>query len=129
MEGLAGPSCHVPIGRAARGEDPSAIVLNNLVGAEGEQVFAERTVELLNSLWPFTQPGVHWISRSAGSVLLDGFQELRRLEYQATAKDLGNRASVGDGVEWVRVQQDKVRELARFDRPEAVGLPECPRVV
>jgi hypothetical protein len=49
---LAGPGSYVPTGRAARGAGYSAIVESNLVGPEGGQVLAERTVELINSLWP-----------------------------------------------------------------------------
>ena len=49
---LAGPGSYVPTGRAARGGGYSAIVESNLVGSEGGQVLADRTVELLNSLWP-----------------------------------------------------------------------------
>lgn len=49
---LAGPGSYVPTGRAARGGGYSAIVESNLVGPEGGQVLADRTVELINSLWP-----------------------------------------------------------------------------
>ena len=49
---LAGPGSYVPTDRAARGGGYSAIVESNLVGPEGGQVLVERTVELINSLWP-----------------------------------------------------------------------------
>ena len=49
---LAGPGSYVPTGRAARGGGYSAIAESNLVGPEGGQVLTERTVELINSLWP-----------------------------------------------------------------------------
>jgi hypothetical protein len=49
---LAGPGTYVPTGRAARGGGYSAIAESNLVGPEGGQVLADRTVELVNSLWP-----------------------------------------------------------------------------
>lgn len=49
---LAGPGSYVPTMRAAQGGGYSAIVESNLVGPEGGQVLADRTVELINSLWP-----------------------------------------------------------------------------
>ena len=49
---LAGPGSYVPTARAVRGGGYSAIVESNLVGPEGGQVLADRTVELINSLWP-----------------------------------------------------------------------------
>ncbi len=49
---LAGPGSYVPTGIAARGGGYSAIVESNLVGPEGGQVLVERTVGLINSLWP-----------------------------------------------------------------------------
>jgi hypothetical protein len=49
---LAGPGSYVPTARAARGGGYSAIAESNLVGPEGGQVLADRTVELINSLWP-----------------------------------------------------------------------------
>ena len=48
---LAGPGSYLPTARAARGGGYSAIVESNLVGPEGGQVLADRTVELINSLW------------------------------------------------------------------------------
>ena len=52
---LAGPGSYVPTSRAARGGGYSAIAESNLVGPEGGQVLADRTVELINSLWPEKQ--------------------------------------------------------------------------
>jgi hypothetical protein len=49
---LAGPGSYVPTARAVRGGGYSAIVESNLVGPEGGQILTERTVELINSLWP-----------------------------------------------------------------------------
>lgn len=49
---LAGPGTYVPTARAVRGGGYSAIVESNLVGPEGGQVLTDRTVELINSLWP-----------------------------------------------------------------------------
>ncbi|MCA1695264.1 MAG: hypothetical protein LC749_11320 [Actinobacteria bacterium] len=49
---LAGPGSYVPTARATRGGGYSAIVESNLVGPEGGQILTERTVELINSLWP-----------------------------------------------------------------------------
>jgi hypothetical protein len=49
---LAGPGSYVPTGRAARGGGYSAIAESNLVGSIGGQVLTDKTVELINSLWP-----------------------------------------------------------------------------
>jgi hypothetical protein len=49
---LAGPGTYVPTARAVRGGGYSAIAESNVVGPEGGQVVADRTVELINSLWP-----------------------------------------------------------------------------
>jgi hypothetical protein len=49
---LAGPGTYMPTSRAARGSGYSAIVESNLVGPEGGQVLADRTVDLMNSHWP-----------------------------------------------------------------------------
>ena len=49
---LAGPGSYVPTERAARGGGYSAIAESNQVGPEGGQVLTDRTVELINSLWP-----------------------------------------------------------------------------
>ena len=49
---LAGPGSYVPTWRAARGGGYSAIAESNLVGPEGGQVLADRTVDFINSLWP-----------------------------------------------------------------------------
>src|SRR5262249_9891505 len=53
---LAGPGSYVPTGRAVRGGGYSAIVESNLVGPEGGQVLTDRTVEIINSLWPEDLP-------------------------------------------------------------------------
>jgi hypothetical protein len=48
---LAGPGSYLPTSRAVRGGGYSAIVESNLVSPEGGQVLADRTVDLINSLW------------------------------------------------------------------------------
>jgi hypothetical protein len=48
---LAGPGSYVPSKRAERGGGYSAIVESNKVGPEGGQVLADRTVDVLNTLW------------------------------------------------------------------------------
>ena len=49
----AGPgTSYLATARAARGGGYSAIVESNLVAPEGGQVLADRTVDLINSLWP-----------------------------------------------------------------------------
>jgi hypothetical protein len=53
---LAGPGSYLPTARAVRGGGYSAIVESNLVGPEGGQILTERTVELINSLWPEVSP-------------------------------------------------------------------------
>jgi hypothetical protein len=42
----------VPTARAVRGGGYSAIAESNLVGPEGGQALTDRTVDLVNSLWP-----------------------------------------------------------------------------
>jgi hypothetical protein len=49
---LAGPGSYLPTARAAQGGGYSAIAESNLVGPEGGQVLVDKTVELINSLWP-----------------------------------------------------------------------------
>ena len=49
---LVGAGSYVPTARASRGGGYSAIAESNLVGPEGGQVLADKTVELINSLWP-----------------------------------------------------------------------------
>jgi hypothetical protein len=49
---LAGPGSYVPSQRAVEGGGYSAIVESNQVGPEGGQALADRTVELLKTLWP-----------------------------------------------------------------------------
>ncbi|WZO96818.1 hypothetical protein EP7_003823 [Isosphaeraceae bacterium EP7] len=49
---LAGPGSYLPTEIAAKGGGYSAIAESNLVGPEGGQVLADRTVALINSLWP-----------------------------------------------------------------------------
>jgi hypothetical protein len=46
-----GPAGGLP-DATARGGGYSAIAESNVVGPEGGQVLADRTVELINSLWP-----------------------------------------------------------------------------
>jgi hypothetical protein len=49
---LAGGGTYLPTQRAVAGGGYSAIIQSNRVGPEGGQVLVERTVELVNSLWP-----------------------------------------------------------------------------
>jgi len=49
---LVGTGGYLPTDRAVRGGHYSAIVESNLVGPEGGQVLVDRTVELIDSMWP-----------------------------------------------------------------------------
>jgi hypothetical protein len=49
---LAGSGSYVPSERAVKGGGYSAIPASNVVGPEGGQMLTEKTVELINSLWP-----------------------------------------------------------------------------
>lgn len=49
---LAGPGTYLPTARAVRGGGYSAIIESDVVSPEGGQLLADRTVELINSLWP-----------------------------------------------------------------------------
>lgn len=49
---LAGPGTYLPTEPAVHGGGYSAIAESNAVGPEGGQVLTDRTVELINSLWP-----------------------------------------------------------------------------
>jgi hypothetical protein len=49
---LAGPGTYLPTAAAVRGGGYSAIVASSVVGPEGGQVLVDRTVGLINSLWP-----------------------------------------------------------------------------
>ena len=43
---------YLPTAKAVAGGGYGALVTNGLVGPEGGEVLVERTVELINSLWP-----------------------------------------------------------------------------
>ncbi len=49
---LAGPGTYIPTEQATRGGGYSATVQSNKVGPEGGQILVEKTLEVLNSLWP-----------------------------------------------------------------------------
>ena len=49
---LVGSGYYLPTERAVRGGDYSAIVQSNVVGPEGGQILVDRTVGLINGLWP-----------------------------------------------------------------------------
>lgn len=49
---LAGPGSYLPTEPAVRGGGYSAIAESNEVGPEGGQVLSDRTVEIINGLWP-----------------------------------------------------------------------------
>ncbi|MCE5250556.1 hypothetical protein LLG96_10100 [bacterium] len=52
---LAGSGTYLPTERAVKGGGYSAIIQSNLVGPEGGQILVDRTVELIDSLWPGTK--------------------------------------------------------------------------
>lgn len=49
---LAGPGSYLPTNEAVKGGHYSAVVQSNLVGPEGGQILVDRTVEMIDSLWP-----------------------------------------------------------------------------
>jgi transcription elongation GreA/GreB family factor len=49
---LTGPGTYLPTAEAVRGGGYSAIVASSVVGPEGGRVLVDRTVVLINSLWP-----------------------------------------------------------------------------
>ncbi len=49
---LTGPGTYLPTAVAVQGGGYSAIVTSSVVGPEGGRVLVDRTVELINSLWP-----------------------------------------------------------------------------
>ena len=49
---LAGPGTYLPTAKAVAGGSYSAIVQSNLVGPEGGQMLVDRTVNLIDGLWP-----------------------------------------------------------------------------
>ncbi|WP_165073206.1 hypothetical protein [Paludisphaera rhizosphaerae] len=49
---LAGPGTYLPTEPAVRGGGYSAIAESNQVGPEGGQVLSDKTVEILNAMWP-----------------------------------------------------------------------------
>ncbi len=49
---LVGAGSYLPTEKAVRGGSYSAIVQSNVVGPEGGQILVDRTVELINVLWP-----------------------------------------------------------------------------
>ena len=48
----AGPGTYLPTEKAVRGGGYSAVVQSSMAGPEGGQILVDRTVELINSLWP-----------------------------------------------------------------------------
>ena len=51
---LVGPGTYLPTEKAVRGGHYSAVVHSSLVGPEGGQVLVDRTVALIDSVWPKT---------------------------------------------------------------------------
>lgn len=51
---LVGPGTYVPTEKAVRGGGYSAVVHSSLVGPEGGQALVDRTVALIDSVWPKT---------------------------------------------------------------------------
>jgi transcription elongation GreA/GreB family factor len=49
---LTGPGTYLPTAMAVRGGGYSAIIASSVVGPDGGQVLVDRTVDLINSLWP-----------------------------------------------------------------------------
>lgn len=49
---LAGPGSYLPTEKAVKGGSYSAGIQSNLVGPEGGQILVDRTVELINSMFP-----------------------------------------------------------------------------
>lgn len=49
---LVGPGTYVPTKEAVRGGHYSAIIQSNRVGPEGGQLLTDRTVQMINKLWP-----------------------------------------------------------------------------
>ena len=49
---LAGPGTYLPSAKAVAGGGYSAVCQSNVVGPEGGQVLVDRTVELINNVWP-----------------------------------------------------------------------------
>ena len=52
---LAGPGTYLPTEKAIKGGGYSAIIQSNTVGSEGGQVLVDRTVELINEMFPETR--------------------------------------------------------------------------
>jgi hypothetical protein len=52
---FAGAGSYLPTEKAVKGGGYSAIIPSNQVGPEGGQILVNRTVELINSLWPETE--------------------------------------------------------------------------
>lgn len=49
---LVGDGSYLPTEKAVKGGGYSAVIQSNMVGPEGGQILVDRTVELINSLWP-----------------------------------------------------------------------------
>jgi hypothetical protein len=49
---FVGSGSYLPTEKAVKGGGYSAVIQSNLVGPEGGQVLVDRTVELINSMWP-----------------------------------------------------------------------------
>lgn len=52
---LVGPGSYLPTAKAVRGGHYSAIVHSSLVGPEGGQVLVDRTIALIDAMWPKTK--------------------------------------------------------------------------
>ncbi len=52
---LAGSGTYLPTERAVKGGGYSAVIQSNLVGPEGGQILVDRTVQLIDGLWPGTK--------------------------------------------------------------------------
>jgi hypothetical protein len=49
---IAGPGSYLPTEKAVKGESYSAGIQSNLVGPEGGQVLVDKTVDMINSMFP-----------------------------------------------------------------------------
>ena len=48
----AGAGSYLPTEKAVKGGGYSAVIQSDIVGPEGGQILVDRTVELINSMWP-----------------------------------------------------------------------------
>jgi hypothetical protein len=49
---LVGDGPYLPTEKALRGGSYSAVIQSNMVGPEGGEILVDRTVEVINGMWP-----------------------------------------------------------------------------